>query len=233
MQTYLIVSVNQQFIDNEIEKIKKKLDLSYTNINTLVPANSIGIDEVRSIRKIISRKPFGGGERLIIVNGMEKATVEAANALLKILEEPPQDTYIVLISNNLDCLLPTVVSRCQIISEQKLPQKSSEKEIEKTHQLIKKILTASYGERLLISADLAKSREDALVLMDDFLLAFDALLRTFPAKKVGLSAKDTASLIRKTLAAKSYINQNVNYKAVLDILFLGFFKTKNFENSPF
>ncbi|MBM3284149.1 hypothetical protein FJY90_08000, partial [Candidatus Gottesmanbacteria bacterium] len=77
MQTYLIVSVNQQFIDNEIEKIKKKLDLSYTNINTLVPANSIGIDEVRSIRKIISRKPFGGGERLIIVNGMEKATVEA------------------------------------------------------------------------------------------------------------------------------------------------------------
>ena len=222
MQTYLIVSLNQSFINKEIQKIRENISVSPFNIHEVSPLPSIGIGDIRNLRKILSRKPFGGGQRLIIIKGMEKATTEAANALLKILEEPPLETFIVLTSESLDCLLPTVISRCQIIPEQKLHQKTDLSEIENIHRLIEKILSSSPGERILLSQNVAKSREETLLLLDSFLGVLDNLLRYSSLDKIGLTPKDAASIIRKTLAAKRYIKQNVNYKATLDIFFLGF-----------
>lgn len=222
MQTYLIVSLNQTFINGEIEKKREKLNVSPFNIHEISPTPSIGINTVRNLREILSRKPFGGGERLIIIRGMEKATVEAANALLKILEEPPPGTFIILTSASLDQLLPTVVSRCQIISERKFQPTVDLPEIKNITRLTEKILTSSPGERILLSQKVAKSRDEALQLLDNFLVNLDQFLRLPLSNEVSLSAKEAASLIKKVLAAKSYIGKNVSYKATLDVLFLGF-----------
>jgi DNA polymerase-3 subunit delta' len=72
---------------------------------------TISIDKIRQIRKQSNLKPLSK-YRVIIVNEAEKMTIEAANSLLKILEEPPSFTYFILTTSKPSALLPTIRSRC-------------------------------------------------------------------------------------------------------------------------
>lgn len=76
---------------------------------------SIGIDPIRRLQREIYVKPYQGRKRVSIICGGEKMTVQAQNCLLKVLEEPPGTGIILIGAVNLSNLLPTVVSRCQII----------------------------------------------------------------------------------------------------------------------
>ncbi len=74
---------------------------------------SIGIDQVREVQREASLKPYEGRYRVFVVDGAEHVTSEAANSLLKTLEEPPDQVVIALLAPDVDVLPPTVVSRCQ------------------------------------------------------------------------------------------------------------------------
>ena len=74
---------------------------------------SIGIDQVREVQREASLKPYEGRYRVFVVDGAEHVTAEAANSLLKTLEEPPDQVVIALLAPDVDVLPPTVVSRCQ------------------------------------------------------------------------------------------------------------------------
>lgn len=78
--------------------------------------NVIKIDRIRELRRIAYLKPMAGEIRIFIINEAEKMTEEAANSLLKILEEPPLFTYIILLTHNPFLIMPTIKSRCQILS---------------------------------------------------------------------------------------------------------------------
>ena len=73
----------------------------------------IGIDEVRDLQHQASLKPYEGSDRVFIVDGAEHMSEEAANALLKTLEEPPPQVVIILVTSEEGALLPTVRSRCR------------------------------------------------------------------------------------------------------------------------
>lgn len=73
----------------------------------------IKIDQIRALQQSIYTQPQLGSGRGIIINPSEKMNTAAANALLKILEEPPQNTYFVLIAEQISTILPTIISRCQ------------------------------------------------------------------------------------------------------------------------
>jgi DNA polymerase-3 subunit delta' len=94
---------------------------SVTFAPELTTAPGIGIDAVRALRQESRLMLFGGGMRLILISGAEAMTVPAANSLLKLLEEPPEDTVIVLTSPAPGLLLPTIVSRCQTLRFDRLP----------------------------------------------------------------------------------------------------------------
>ena len=64
----------------------------------------------------LNLKSFAGGKKICIIWGAEKLKKEASNKLLKILEEPPALTYFFIITDNVEDLLPTLKSRCQIIN---------------------------------------------------------------------------------------------------------------------
>jgi DNA polymerase-3 subunit delta' len=74
---------------------------------------AIGIDQVRETQREASLKPFEGSYRVFVFDGAEHLTAEAANSLLKTLEEPPDQVVIVLLATDSDTLPPTVVSRCR------------------------------------------------------------------------------------------------------------------------
>jgi len=222
MQTYLLVSSEAKFIDAKVASIKSKLSLSQYNTHIFSPSNSLGIDQVKTIKTILSQKPFVGGDRLIIIKTMEKATTEAANALLKILEEPPARTFIILTTSNLHQILPTITSRCQIVSDRKQTPKQISSDFDKEMKLLKKILLAGYGERIIISLTVGKSKDEVEKFLDSLLMLCRQLLYQNKEKELGISKGEIALLINKIIAAKGYLERNVNYKATLDILLLGF-----------
>ena len=73
----------------------------------------IGIDEIREVQHQANLKPYEGSHRVFIVDGAEHMSEQAANALLKTLEEPPQQVVIVLLTSEESALLATVRSRCR------------------------------------------------------------------------------------------------------------------------
>ncbi|MEI6126008.1 MAG: DNA polymerase III subunit delta' [Pseudomonadota bacterium] len=77
--------------------------------------NIIKIEQIRSLQADIAFKPLEGKKKAVILDQAEKLNSQAANCLLKTLEEPPEDTVIILISRGTAGMLPTVLSRCQHI----------------------------------------------------------------------------------------------------------------------
>lgn len=78
--------------------------------------SSIKIDQVREIQKKAALKPHQGQRAIFLLEQAETMTPEAANCLLKLLEEPNKEVIFILLSARPNVLLPTVVSRCQILS---------------------------------------------------------------------------------------------------------------------
>ena len=79
--------------------------------------NTISVDDIRSqINGDIAIKPYSGPKKIYIVNEGEKMTVQAQNALLKTLEEPPEYAVIIILTANVNALLPTIQSRCVLLN---------------------------------------------------------------------------------------------------------------------
>jgi DNA polymerase-3 subunit delta' len=77
--------------------------------------NTIQIEQVRVLQSDAALSPLEGRHKVFIIREIERASAPAANALLKTLEEPPPHVILLLTSRRRDLVLPTVLSRCQII----------------------------------------------------------------------------------------------------------------------
>ena len=75
----------------------------------------IGIDQVREVQREASLKPFEGSYRVFVFDGVEHLSEEAANCLLKTLEEPPDQVVLVLLASEAGALPQTLVSRCRTV----------------------------------------------------------------------------------------------------------------------
>ena len=75
----------------------------------------ITVDEVRRLHRFLGMSASGGAKRVVIVDCLSDMNRNAANAILKLLEEPPTNTLFLLISHGMGGLLPTIRSRCQIV----------------------------------------------------------------------------------------------------------------------
>lgn len=79
--------------------------------------NVITVDDIREqINKDIVIKPYACERKIYIINEAEKMNVQAQNALLKTLEEPPAYAVIIILTTNVDALLPTILSRCVVLN---------------------------------------------------------------------------------------------------------------------
>ncbi len=79
--------------------------------------NSIGVEDIRSqVNNDMEIKPYYGPRKIYIINEAQKMTPQAQNALLKTLEEPPAYGVIMLLTTNVEALLPTIVSRCVVLN---------------------------------------------------------------------------------------------------------------------
>lgn len=78
--------------------------------------NSIGVEDVRSqVNSDIAIMPYSSPYKIYIINEGEMLTDQAQNALLKTLEEPPAYAVLIILTTNLEALLPTILSRCVVL----------------------------------------------------------------------------------------------------------------------
>jgi DNA polymerase-3 subunit delta' len=75
----------------------------------------IKIDKIREIQQMLGLTPFENGKRVIVIKEADRFNVTSANALLKVLEEPYPNTFFILISSRPKAILPTILSRCQVL----------------------------------------------------------------------------------------------------------------------
>ncbi len=83
--------------------------------------NTIQIDQVRALQSDAAIAPLEGRRKVFIISEIERASLPAANALLKTLEEPPSQVILLLTTARRDLVLPTILSRCQVIALRGLP----------------------------------------------------------------------------------------------------------------
>ena len=100
---------------------------AHPNLLRVSPENHfIQIDGIRRLKEELSLKAFSDLPRAALVCPADRMTLQAANALLKTLEEPPPSTHFVLVAHRLSQLPPTIVSRCQKIPFSTLPPEDVE-----------------------------------------------------------------------------------------------------------
>ncbi len=80
------------------------------------------IDQVREVQREASLAPMEARHKIFVLRELERANLPAANALLKTLEEPPAQVVMLLTSARPHALLPTIISRCQVLTLRGLPQ---------------------------------------------------------------------------------------------------------------
>ena len=83
----------------------------------------IRVDDAQEILKSLSLKSYEGGYKMVIVWMAEKMNVTASNKLLKLLEEPPEKTVFILIAENEEDIIQTILSRCQVLHFSGLSEK--------------------------------------------------------------------------------------------------------------
>lgn len=84
--------------------------------------NTIGVDDIRAqVNNDVGIKPYSGPRKIYLINEAEKMTVQAQNAILKTLEEPPSYAVILLLTTNVNVLLPTILSRCVVLNMKPVP----------------------------------------------------------------------------------------------------------------
>jgi len=96
----------------EVLQDTKIIDVAFMKmLNADASGESIGIDAAREVKTFLWQKPNTSARRTIILDNAELLTTEAQNALLKITEEPPASSLLILVTSDIESILPTIVSR--------------------------------------------------------------------------------------------------------------------------
>lgn len=197
-------SLEQRII--EIEKILGDHGLKINHPDVLYfPNNSkLGIEQARKIKEHLSFKPFQAKGRGVALEDASSLTVEAQNALLKILEEPPAESIIILGASSDVTFLPTVLSRCQVVILNSFQDPSDEKMLKPVQHDIEELLKADIAERF----EYIEKIKDKETFLKSLVVYFH---QNLPAN---------TDFLKELLQAEQWENQNVNIRAILEYLML-------------
>ena len=178
---------------------------------------TIGIDQVRLGVRFLSEKPFSCNKKFIIIPEAEKLTIQAQNALLKTLEEPPSYGVIILGAKTENNLLETVVSRCRRIGVDFDVNGVGEDE---TLLSIENVLGLNVGERLDWVSEFYK--EDRAVVIDTLELWVREERNTMKSsgeiEVMGVKARNIEAILG---ILDDLENTNVSVRLSLEVLILG------------
>jgi DNA polymerase-3 subunit delta' len=232
--SYLIVGGQEEERKEKAQNFAQKYKASPFDTIWVEDKESIGIEQIRELERKLCLKPFNSPVKIAIIHPGELLTLEAQNALLKTLEEAQESNILILTAPHQEVLLPTVVSRCQVIS---LP-------IKPTHNLdqagfetclgqLLSIKEMGVGDRLRLAGKIAEEEEidnwlkTQLIILHELILCQSGVfsptsqsLKGQGEKLAMFSQREVAKAIKNLEDTLSKIEQNVNPRLALEIFLL-------------
>ena len=239
MSSILIIGATPEQRKEKAQEKCSLLHISRFDVTEITGETSIGIAQVRELEHGLRLKPLNSEVKAVIVHPAELLTVEAQNALLKNLEETSDNTIIILTAPQVDFLLPTIVSRCQII---KLSSKSeiilSDDESNALYKILNTMYQSGAGERLKIAGQIAKNKDDirSWLVTQLYFWRKILLLKCHPGKPasaegpqwdsspdligIRMTPIQIVTIIKNLEKTRTMIDQNVNPRLALEVFLL-------------
>lgn len=222
MHSFIIIadSKSAKNIANSIApyKIEKAIDNLFIDVEekkgSKEKKEKIGISSTRKIKKFLQTKPYESTHKIIYINNSHLLTPPAQNSLLKTLEEPPDNSLIFLVTTNIDKLLPTVISRCQIVKNDQITSIESSKE-NVFLEVEKNLKDLNSGQKITLAGQYAYPKTKAKLFCKDSIYYLNSLLKESPTNKTATNL----SLAHTTLLR---LENNVDPKLSLEHFFLHF-----------
>jgi DNA polymerase-3 subunit delta' len=165
---------------------------SHPDVQVIEPEGVyLKIGQIRELQRQVALSPVEGQWKIYILREMECATTEAANALLKTLEEPPSHALLLLTASEAEALLPTIVSRCQPVPLRPLSRKAVEQALVERWQVspAKASLAASLSAGRLGWAVEASQKPAVLERRSQWLDELQELLKHGRAERFAYAAR--------------------------------------------
>jgi DNA polymerase III delta prime subunit len=207
MHSFLIVGNNSEIVESKISELLKKYSLKRIDFDG---------QKIEEIRKLNSFTSLSLKDKTaIVITNIEKSTNEAANAFLKSLEEPQDNLYFLLTTSSIHKVLPTIISRCQIIyvSQKRVPEDVSN---------LEKFLNMKPSEKLFF-LERIKKRDEAIYFFENLMFFIHQKIKEDEVNlnifsKILETAQETLSRLEK--------NGNVNIQLTYFVV-----NTDNFDSS--
>lgn len=217
MQSFLITAKDKNKASSYISDFLKEKEIYPIDVNQQAYEKAMGIEDVRSIQKKILLKPFRGKTKAVVIQVYENITTEAQNALLKILEEPPANTIIVISIQKKEFLLPTIISRCKVIELKEKEISLIDEDLLELSNTLNILLNGKIGDKLKVAQDIAKDKDETVLWLEN--------ISVFVREKLIENYNDLKylNLLRLLTATHTIIKStNVNQRTALENLFLSF-----------
>ena len=166
----------------------------------------ISINTVRRLQIWLQKKPYQALKKIVLVKKAENLTIPAQNAFLKILEEPPKNSIIILTTQNTNLLLPTITSRCQIV---RLPLVFFQ---ERKLKYKKNSINLSIGEKITISREIGKNKTETQLWFK--------MQRNFYHQQLKQGNNQAWKIMIDINQAEKMLEANVNPRLVIEYLLL-------------
>ena len=187
---------------------------NYVDFYKFTSETSIKKDEIQTLKSDLSVKSFYG-KKIYWIKDIEKMTEQAANSLLKFLEEPEDDIIAILSCKNISAVLPTIISRCQQI---KLVGQSEDREVTENDEMIK--IVSEYVKRYSRKPHMANIYVLGLLKVKEEILDFFKYLSIKTTNSYSESSQhdivNISKVQEKVLLALADLNANVNATLVLE-----------------
>jgi len=200
MQSIILLTNENKQIDEFIKKNFSKEDII---ISVFPEKTEYSINQIRSIQKEV--KYFNPKKRIYVFYDFDQSSLEAQNAFLKLLEEPPENVIFILITENIYWLIPTIASRAKIINLKNNNQKTAivDEKIESMMNAIKK------GNLTLVDVE---NKEETKKIIMSIVLFFKKQLSNEPKGYL---------ILKEAIRYLSLLeNNNLNPQTTLDNLLI-------------
>lgn len=188
------------------------------------PAQTIKINNIRELKKNLQIKACDWPFKIGLILNAENLTIPAQNALLKTLEEPPGQAMLILASCHPQLLLPTIISRCQLLRLQENLPPLPPADYQKQKEIWAQITRASPGNRLLLAQKFAPDKAGAQKIIKAQLFFLRQALKKKIAQNHDLCTNlhPVLKTLRALTAAHRLIDAQVNLRLVVENLFLSY-----------
>jgi DNA polymerase III delta prime subunit len=209
MQSILITGKDKEQLREAAQKICLENKISRFDIEIIETEKTVGIGDIRKLQEKLFLKPLESENKAVILEAFLGMTADSQNAFLKVLEEPPTDTIIMILTVSLDFVLPTVTSRCKLINLERV-KKLTDEEIAGNLSIILELKNGGAAKALKLAENYGKDREVALEFLEGLIISLD--------KNLGSENLQILKALQKTYTIIK--TTNVNPRFALENLLL-------------